>query len=191
LKAPESISPHNGNETIKMGVHVHIWPLLVAAAVSASLCAASVVPLVNNDRLPSTRSTAEALPSSSITGNPSYQSSVCSKVQDATSHVSIQNTTDTTSIATTTTSDTDKSPTAAEPDASLEIAFLVLGVLLAFASVVVALFFGFKQLTFIRTQSNIGRNDEHDSGSGADLEMGPVTGDASEADLATSPPASA
>ena len=84
----------------------------------------------------------------------------------------------------------------AEPDASLEIAFLVLGVLLAFASVVVALFFGFKQLTFMRDQSNIGRNDDHDSGSGVDLEMGPVTGGASDgvgaaADLASSPPSSA
>jgi hypothetical protein len=69
-----------------------------------------------------------------------------------------------------------------EPDASLEIAFLVLGVLLALASVVVAVFFGYKQLTFMRNQSRIGRNNVHDSGSGVDLEMGPVVvpGDASE-----------
>jgi hypothetical protein len=176
LKAPESISPHNGNETMKMGIHVQIWPLLVAAAVGASLCAASVVPLVNNDRLPSTTSTAEALSSSSITGSSNFQFknfTVHSKAQDATPHVSIKDTSDT-RIQTTTTSDTDKSPTATEPDASLEVAFLVLGVLLAFASVVVALF------TFMRTQSNIGRNDEHDSGGGVDLEMGPVTGEASE-----------
>jgi hypothetical protein len=182
LKAPESISPHNGNETMKMGIHVQIWPLLVAAAVGASLCAASVVPLVNNDRLPSTTSTAEALSSSSITGSSNFQFknfTVHSKAQDATPHVSIKDTSDT-RIQTTTTSDTDKSPTATEPDASLEVAFLVLGVLLAFASVVVALFFGCKQLTFMRTQSNIGRNDEHDSGGGVDLEMGPVTGEASE-----------
>jgi hypothetical protein len=70
----------------------------------------------------------------------------------------------------------------AEPDASLETAFLVLGVLLALASVVVAVVFGYKQLSFMRNQSSIGRNDVNDSGNGVDLEMGPVvvTGDASE-----------
>jgi hypothetical protein len=62
----------------------------------------------------------------------------------------------------------------AEPDASLEIGFLVLGVLLALASVVVAVFFGYKQLIFMRNQSSTGRNNVHDSGNGVDLEMGPV-----------------
>jgi hypothetical protein len=63
--------------------------------------------------------------------------------------------------------------------------------LLALASVVVAVFFGYKQLKFMRTQSTIGRNDEHDSGSGVDLEMGPVDGVGAATDLASSPPSSA
>jgi hypothetical protein len=72
----------------------------------------------------------------------------------------------------------------AEPDASLEIAFLVLSALLALASVAVAVFFGYKQLSFMRNQWNTGRNDVHenDHGDGVDLEMGPtvVPGDASD-----------
>lgn len=62
-----------------------------------------------------------------------------------------------------------------EPDASLQIAFLVLGALLALASVVVAIFFGYKQLSFMRVQSSIDRSDVHDDSSGGvDLEMGAV-----------------
>jgi hypothetical protein len=62
-----------------------------------------------------------------------------------------------------------------EPDASLQIAFLVLGALLALASVVVAVFFGHKQLSFMRVQSSIDRNDVRDDGRGVvDLEMGAV-----------------
>jgi hypothetical protein len=70
----------------------------------------------------------------------------------------------------------------AEPDASLEIAFLVLGALLALASVVIAIFFGYKQLSCMRIQTHTGRDDIHDSGSGVDLEIGPVVipGDASD-----------
>ena len=62
----------------------------------------------------------------------------------------------------------------AEPDASLEIAFLVLGVLLALASVIVAIFFGYKQLSFMRDQSSVRGNNTDASGHGVDLEMGPV-----------------
>lgn len=62
-----------------------------------------------------------------------------------------------------------------EPDAYLQIAFLVLGALLALASVVVAIFFGYKQLSFMRFQSSIDRNNVRDDGSGGvDLEMGAV-----------------
>jgi len=69
----------------------------------------------------------------------------------------------------------------AGPDASLEIAFLVLGALLALASVVVAIFFGYKQLNFMRDQSSVRGNNTAGSGNGVDLEMGPVvvSGDAS------------
>jgi hypothetical protein len=70
----------------------------------------------------------------------------------------------------------------AEPDASLEITFLVLGALLALASVFVAIFFGYKQLSFMRHQSSIERSGVRDSGSGVNLEMGPVVapGDATD-----------
>jgi hypothetical protein len=145
------------------------------------------------DPLPPLPSTTEALLSSSTVGTSRFKTkdlTVRSTTQDAAPHVLVEDTADT-SIATATNPDTDKSLTAAEPDASLEIAFLVLGVLLALASVVVAVFFGYKQLKFMRTQSTIGRNDEHDSGSGVDLEMGPVDGVGAATDLASSPPSSA
>jgi len=74
---------------------------------------------------------------------------------------------------------TDKSPTASEPDALLQIVFSVVGSLLALASVVVAVFFGYRQLKVTRSQPGIVRHDTPDgvsgSGSDEDLEMGPVT----------------
>jgi hypothetical protein len=189
-------SPRNGNdnETKKMRIHTQIWTLLVTAAVGASLCTANVVSLVNNsDRLPST--TIEALPSSSITGTTTFSTKdfvIKSETQDAVPHVLAEDTSET-SIASTTIPDTDKSPAAAEPDTSLQVAFLVLGLLLAMASVVVAVFFGYKQLSFMRTQSSIARNDIHDNSNGrrVDLEMGPVVvpSDASDGVGATIDPA--
>jgi hypothetical protein len=85
--------------------------------------------------------------------------------------------------------DEDKSPTAAEPDVSLQTAFLVLETFLALAGVVVAVFFGYKQLSFMRNLSSIGRNDVHDSGSDVDLEMGPATTPSDSAPLIAQPPA--
>ena len=74
---------------------------------------------------------------------------------------------------------TDKSPTASEPDALLQIVFSVVGTLLALASVVVAVFFGYRQLKVTRTQPGIVSHDTPNgisgSGSDEDLEMGPVT----------------
>ena len=147
------------------------------AAVCASLCTASVV---NSDRLSSTTYAIEALSSSSVTGTTTFNTkdfAIKSETQGAASHVLAQDTSEN-SVATQTIPDADKSPAAAEPDASLQVAFLVLGVLLALASVVVAIFFGYKQLSFMRIQSSIGRNDLHDNpnGSGVDLEMGTVVG---------------
>ena len=176
-----------------MRFRIQILLLLVTAVAGASFAPARHVALASNLVSPPPSST-EALSSSSNTGISTFKSLDFpnhQKTQSATTNVLVNDTAGT-SVATTETPQTK----AAEPDASLEIAFLVLGVLLAFASVVVALFFGFKQLTFMRDQSNIGRNDDHDSGSGVDLEMGPVTGGASDgvgaaADLASSPPSSA
>jgi hypothetical protein len=125
----------------------------------------------------------EVLPSSSITETSTSKSSdflIHQEIQDAASpYVAIN---DTSAATTGTTQTQTETQSDAEPDASLEIAFLVLGVLLALASVVVAVFFGYKQLSFMRNQSSIGRNDVHNSGSGVDLEMGPVvvTGNASD-----------
>jgi hypothetical protein len=118
--------------------------------------------------------------SSSIAGASSFETqtvTVRSATQYAAPHILAEDTADT-SIATATNPDTDKSLSAAEPDASLQIAFFVLGALLALASVVVAVFFGYKQLRFMRRQSSIGHNNNaHDNpdGSGVDIETGPAT----------------
>jgi hypothetical protein len=48
--------------------------------------------------------------------------------------------------------------TAVEPDPSLQIVFLILGTLFALASVVVAIVFGYKQLSIAKNQSNAESN---------------------------------
>jgi hypothetical protein len=160
-----------------MRIQTQIWTSLVMSVVGASLCTASVV---NSDRLSSTTYAVEALSSSPVTGTTTFNTKDFAtkfETQGAASHFLAQDTSET-SVATQTIPDADKSPAAAEPDASLQVAFLVLGVLLALASVVVAAFFGYKQLSFMRTQPSIGRNDLHDdpNGGGIDLEMGTVVG---------------
>ncbi|KAM0694915.1 hypothetical protein Q7P36_005271 [Cladosporium allicinum] len=168
-----------------------IWPLLPAVAAGASAAGATFAParhmaLTANIVPPSLASTLEALPSSSITGTSTFKAldfAIKTGTQDAASHVLVEDTTGTGTPSTNTPQKdrgTDKSPAAAEPDASLQIAFLVLGLLLALASVAVALFFGYKQLNPMRIQTNTGSNDVHDSGNDVNLEMGPVTGDASD-----------
>lgn len=73
---------------------------------------------------------------------------------------------------------TDRSQTAGEPDSPLQIVLSILGTLLALASVVVAAFFGYRQLRGTQHQPVAARHDTRHhtpgSGSGADLEMGPV-----------------
>jgi hypothetical protein len=92
-------------------------------------------------------------------------------------HVTVQETTGTsvpTTGSTQTNENTDKSPTTAEPDVSFQIVFSILGTLLALASVVVAVFFGYKQLKGTPNQPSVIRHDAANSGSDVDLEMGPV-----------------
>lgn len=119
------------------------------------------------------------LPSSPITQTPTFKtknSTVLWRAQ-ATSYISVQDTTAISVVSTETPkshADVVEPQSHVEPDASLQIAFLVLGALLALASVVVAIFFGYKQLNFMRGQLIIGRNEAHHSGSDVDLEMGSV-----------------
>jgi hypothetical protein len=132
---------------------------------------------------PPLASTIEALPSSSITGASIFKApdfAIKTETQDVASHEDTTGTGTPSTNTPQTDRGTDKSPAAAEPDASLQIAFLVLGLLLALASVAVAVFFGYKQLNSMRIQTNTGSNDVHDNGNGVDLEMGPVMGDASD-----------
>ena len=163
-----------------------IWSLLAAASAGASFAPARHMALAPNLVPLPLASTLEALPSSSITGTSTFKApdfAIKTGTQDAASHVLVEDTTGTGTPSTNTPQTdrgTDKSPAAAEPDASLQIAFLVLGLLLALASVAVAVFFGYKQLNSMRIQTNTGGNDVHDNGNGVDLEMGPVTGDASD-----------
>jgi hypothetical protein len=74
--------------------------------------------------------------------------------------------------------------TATELDPSLQIVFLVLGTLFALASVVVAVVFGYKQLSIAKNQSNAERNHVD-----VDIELGDLNGVSDEAhttaDLAT------
>ena len=151
---------------------------LICALLSAgaSLAAANKALAIPD---PLSSATEALLLSSSITGPSSFKTQILtfrSATQAAVPHVLVEDNADT-SIATATNPDTDKSLTAAEPDASLQIAFLVLGALLALASVVVAIFFGYKQLRSMRRQSSIGHNNNvHDNpSSGVDIEMGPAT----------------
>jgi hypothetical protein len=167
-----------------MRFQIQFWSLLVAAGAGASFAPARHMALASNPP----PSTVEALPSSSITGISTFKApdfAIKTGTQNAASHVLVEDTTGTGTPSTNTNTPqtdrgTDKSPAAAEPDASLQIAFLVLGLLLALASVAVAVFFGYKQLNSMRIQTNTGSNDVHDNGNGVDLEMGPVTGDASD-----------
>jgi hypothetical protein len=69
-------------------------------------------------------------------------------------------------------------PATAEADASLQIVFSILGTLLASASIVVAIFFGCRQLRGNRDQPGIAHHETPhgppNSDGGVDLEMGPV-----------------
>ena len=184
-----------------MRIQIQIWLLLVTAAAGAILAPARHVALASNlvSPLPSTT---EALSSSSNIGISTLKSSDFpghQKTQDATTNILVNDTKGTSDETTETTQTKAETQFHAEPDASLEIAFLVLGVLLALASVVVAIFFGYKQLSFMRDQSSVRGNNTDGNGNGVDLEMGPVVapGDASDgvgaaSDLAdpSSPPPS-
>jgi len=167
-----------------MRFRIQIWLLLVTAASGAIFAPARHVALASNLVSPPP-STTEALSSSSNTGISTFKSSDFpshQKTQDATTNVLVNGTAGT-SVATAETPQTKaETQSHAEPDASLEIAFLVLGVLLALASVVVAIFFGYKQLRFMRDQSSFRGNDTDGSGNGVDIEVGPVVapGDASD-----------
>jgi hypothetical protein len=72
-----------------------------------------------------------------------------------TSPVNIDNIQDTKSKAN---QETVEGRTATELDPSLQIVFLVLGTLFGLASVVVAVFFGYKQLSIAKNQLNVERN---------------------------------
>lgn len=172
----------DSNKETNMRVHIQIWPLLVAATAGASPS------LTQHKALSNTTTTTTAVPRV-VTHSPLSSSSALppslvaeastvklanfdtrSQSRGAAQDVSTQDTADTSVVAT-------ESPRAKteEPAASLQIAFLVLGALLALASVVVAVFFGYKQLSFMRVQSSIDRNDVRDDGrGGVDLEMGAV-----------------
>jgi hypothetical protein len=62
--------------------------------------------------------------------------------------------------------------TATKPDTPLQTVFLILGVLLALASIVVAVFFGHKQLSITRNQSTAGRNNRERGDDNHDMELG-------------------
>jgi len=159
-----------------MRFRIQILLLLVTAVAGASFAPARHVALASNLVSPPPSST-EALSSSSNTGISTFKSLDFpnhQKTQSATTNVLVNDTAGT-SVATTETPQTKaETQSHAEPDASLEIAFLVLGVLLALASVIVAIFFGYKQLSFMRDQSSVRGNNTDASGHGVDLEMGPV-----------------
>jgi hypothetical protein len=163
-----------------------VWPSLAAVAAGAASangarmdnCTRHIA-LTSNLVSPPPSTGVGALPSSSTISN----FTIHTDTQDEAPHALIRESQDAapTTVATTEPTRTKaETQSHAEPDASLEIAFLVLGVLLALASVAVAVFFGYKQLSFMRIQSNTGSNDVHDNGNGVDIEMGPVTDDASD-----------
>jgi hypothetical protein len=166
--------------------------LVAAAAAGASFGgpsdAKALAPNLTAQLVP--LSTRDGPPSNSITGTSAFEitsSSLPSRAQGATSPSSIR---DTTADAPQEETETVETQSHAEPDACLQIAFLVLGALLALASVVVAVFFGHKQLRFMRRQSSIGHNNNvHDNpSSGVDIEMAPATDRSGPARPSAQPP---
>jgi hypothetical protein len=98
-------------------------------------------------------------------------------------HISVQDVANTSSLATgtpKTNDDADKSLTAAESDVSLQIVFSILGILLALASVVVAIFFGCRQPRGTRGHPAVALHEiphgtpSSSSSSDVDLETGPT-----------------
>ena len=185
-----------------MRIQIQIWLLLVTAAAGAILAPARHVVLASNNLVSPPPSTTEALSSSSNIGISTLKSSDLpghQTPQDAAPSVLLNDTTGTSDGTTETTKTKAETQSHAEPDASLEIALLILGVLLTLAGVVVAIFFGYKQLSFMRDRSSVRGNDTDGSGNGVDIEVGPVVapGDAGDGvgaatDLAdpSSPPSS-
>jgi hypothetical protein len=97
--------------------------------------------------------TREAVSSSTVVEGASLTTRL--ETGTATSYINIANIEATKPQAST---ETVEDRTANEPEASLQIGFLVLGAILALASVVVAVFFGHKQLSITREQLTAGRN---------------------------------
>jgi hypothetical protein len=97
--------------------------------------------------------TREAVSSSTVVEGASLTTRL--ETGTATSYINIANIEATKPQAST---ETVEDRTANEPEASLQVGFLVLGAILALASVVVAVFFGHKQLSITREQLTARRN---------------------------------
>lgn len=160
---------------------IWVWTWLLAAAVAAANFTSTRHQATEPNSVSSTTSTTKPLPSNPTLDIQAFETtSLAINPQIGDHHDSTRYPLN---ASTTVTETPQTKPEAVEtrtraqeePDASLQIAFLVLGALLALASVVVAVFFGYTQLSFMRSQSSIDRNDVHDDSSGGvDLEMGAV-----------------